>query len=152
MEIHHFDGIYQERWGFSWAMLVYQRVPYIHRAIYKGPIYAHKSLGAHLVRHPNPPKNMLRFRSARAKRPRPRRRPRPVLTLDQGVAPKLGGQFPPTMDVYSENNGSKPNKPYENVHGFGGVSNFHPLCFWLVQHPSGQVIFSMNFHLKTWGR
>ena len=26
-KIHHFDGIYQERWGFSWAMLVYQRVP-----------------------------------------------------------------------------------------------------------------------------
>ena len=26
MKIHHFDGIYQERWGFSWAMLVYQRV------------------------------------------------------------------------------------------------------------------------------
>ena len=25
-KIHHFDGIYQERWGFSWAMLVYQRV------------------------------------------------------------------------------------------------------------------------------
>ncbi len=26
MKIHNFDGIYQERWGFSWAMLVYQRV------------------------------------------------------------------------------------------------------------------------------
>ncbi len=26
MKIHHFNGIYQERWGFSWAMLVYQRV------------------------------------------------------------------------------------------------------------------------------
>ncbi len=26
MKIHHFDGIYQERWGFSWAMLVSGRV------------------------------------------------------------------------------------------------------------------------------
>ncbi len=26
MKIHHFNGIYQEGWGFSWAMLVYQRV------------------------------------------------------------------------------------------------------------------------------
>ena len=26
MEIHHFDGIYQERWGFLWAMLVSGRV------------------------------------------------------------------------------------------------------------------------------
>ena len=26
MKIPHFDGIYQERWGFSWAMLVYRRV------------------------------------------------------------------------------------------------------------------------------
>ncbi len=26
MKIHHFDGIYQERCGFSWAMLVYRRV------------------------------------------------------------------------------------------------------------------------------
>ena len=26
-KIHHFHGIYQERWGFSWAMLVYRRVP-----------------------------------------------------------------------------------------------------------------------------
>ena len=25
MENHHFDGIYQERWGFSWAMLVSRR-------------------------------------------------------------------------------------------------------------------------------
>ena len=25
-KIHHFDGIYQERWGFSWAMLVSGRV------------------------------------------------------------------------------------------------------------------------------
>ena len=28
-KIHHFDGIYQEKWGFSWAMLVYQRVPFL---------------------------------------------------------------------------------------------------------------------------
>ena len=34
MKIHHFDGIYQERWGFSWAMLVSGRVDlYI---IYRG--------------------------------------------------------------------------------------------------------------------
>ena len=26
MKIHHFNDIYQETWGFSWAMLVYQRV------------------------------------------------------------------------------------------------------------------------------
>ncbi len=26
MKIHHFNGIYQERWGFSWAMLVSGRV------------------------------------------------------------------------------------------------------------------------------
>ena len=26
IKIHHFDGIYQERWGFSWAMLVSGRV------------------------------------------------------------------------------------------------------------------------------
>ena len=26
MKIHHFDGIYQERWGLSWAMLVSGRV------------------------------------------------------------------------------------------------------------------------------
>jgi len=26
MKIHHFDGIYQERWGFSLAMLVSGRV------------------------------------------------------------------------------------------------------------------------------
>ena len=25
-KIHHFNGIYQERWGFSWAMLVSGRV------------------------------------------------------------------------------------------------------------------------------
>ena len=27
MKIHHFDGIYEERWGLSWAMLVSGRVP-----------------------------------------------------------------------------------------------------------------------------
>ena len=27
MKIHHFDGIYWERLGFSWAMLVSGRVP-----------------------------------------------------------------------------------------------------------------------------
>ena len=32
-KIHHFDGIYQERWGFSWAMLVYQRVYKIHSGV-----------------------------------------------------------------------------------------------------------------------
>ena len=26
---HHFDGIYQERWGFSWAMLVSGRVGFM---------------------------------------------------------------------------------------------------------------------------
>ena len=29
MKIHHFDGIYQERWGFSWAMLVSGRVNHV---------------------------------------------------------------------------------------------------------------------------
>ena len=29
MKIHHFNGIYQERWGFSWAMLVSGRVFHI---------------------------------------------------------------------------------------------------------------------------
>ena len=28
MKIHHFDGIYQEKWGFSWATLVSGRVPW----------------------------------------------------------------------------------------------------------------------------
>ena len=35
MKIHHFDGIYQERWGFSWAMLVYQRVSRLSTGLWK---------------------------------------------------------------------------------------------------------------------
>ncbi len=40
MKIHHFNGIYQERWGFSWAMLVSGRVTLTKRILGVFPYFS----------------------------------------------------------------------------------------------------------------
>ena len=61
MKFHQFDGIYQERWGFSWAMLVSGRVRGWHEDFECIPIYpckpAKKQEGSnHLLRMVMEPK------------------------------------------------------------------------------------------------